>query len=70
MRIRCSNVGRCTTVIDFKRGYKQVGDKCFCSLDCALQFQEQSQIFAHAVEGAPILGRRQRHEKKWFARDG
>ena len=70
MKLRCSNVGRCTSLIDFKNGFKQIGDKIFCSVDCALQFQEQTAILTHAAEGAPLYGRKPTKEKTWYSKDG
>ena len=70
MRIRCSNVGRCTTIIDFKKGHVQIGDHLFCGRDCALQWQEQSRILQHAAEGAPMYGRRPGKSKTSWDRDG
>lgn len=70
MRVRCSNVGRCTNLIDFTKGFKQIDTHLFCTIDCALQWQEQARIFQHAAEGAPLYGRKPTKERPWYAKDG
>lgn len=70
MRLRCANVGKCTNIIDFNKSHTKIGEKHFCSSDCACDFQQQSLIFLHALEGRPTLGRKPGRERRWYERDG